>query len=203
MKGTRLFLSLAVVLLFVLLPAVPAHAGGGCHDQATRDVIGTRVDLKGMCFVQTTLRVKPGQAVTWKNFDSMDHMVTGAGVSWGSLENLHPGQSATYRFAASGTYPYACMIHAGMVGAVVVGNGGRASGTESSGTGVLPVISSSSPAGATSEVGSAPSNPVSASSPGPWRMVALVTLGLLVAAAAGVGAQQLGLRRSRARAPGS
>jgi plastocyanin len=195
----RLFLAMSVGLLFVLLPAAPARAGGGCHGGPVKDVVGTTVDLEGMCFVQTILRVKPGQSVTWKNGDQMNHMVTGAGVTWGSLEDLRPRETVTYRFEGPGVYPYACMIHAGMVGAVVVGNGGAPTTTESSGA-VIPVILPSSAAGASAVAGRAPANAAPVSSPGPWRTVALVTLGLLVAVAARIGVQRLGYRRSHPRA---
>jgi plastocyanin len=196
----RLFLAMSVGLLFVLLPAAPARAGGGCHGGPVKDVVGTTVDLEDMCFVQTILRVKPGQSVTWKNGDQMDHMVTGAAGSWGSFEDLRPGETVTYRFERPGVFPYACMIHAGMVGAVVVGNGGAPTTTESSGA-VIPVILPPSAAGASEVAGRAPANPAPVSSPGPWRTVALVTLGLLIAAAVGIVAQRVGFRRSQAKAP--
>jgi plastocyanin len=204
MKAARTFLGLTVLLALVVLPAIPASAGGGCHGGPVSDVKGAAVhntvDLEGMCFVQTIIRIRPGQSVTWKNGDPMVHMVTGAGVTWGSLENLSPGKTVTYSFTNPGIYPYACMIHAGMVGAVVVGNGGTPSGTASGGAGVLPVLSSPSAAGATSIAGQNAANRTPASSAGPWRVIALVTLGLLAAAAAGLGIQRFGLRRSQARA---
>jgi plastocyanin len=196
----RLLLAMSVGLLFVLVPAVPARAGGGCHGGPIKDVRGTTVDLEDMCFVQTILRVRPGQSVTWKNGDSMDHLVTGAAGSWGSLEDLRPGQTVTYRFDRPGVYPYACMIHAGMVGAVVVGDGGKATTTESTATGVTPVISPVPDAQAAPAPAQVQTNPVSSSSPGPWRTVALVTLGMLVAVGAALAAQRMGFRRSRAGA---
>lgn len=199
-RRLRLFLVLGVGLLLALVPSIPARAGAGCHSAEILDVVGTRVDLRQACFVQTIIRVKSGQSVTWTNSDSVDHTVTGVGGSWGSYDSLLPGKSVTYRFGRPAIYPYFCLLHPGMVGAVVVGNGGRPGSTESSGTNVFPVISSVSPAGATAAVGEAPASRVPASSPGPWRAVALVTLGLLVAVAAGLGSRRLGFRRSHARA---
>lgn len=193
-----LFLALSVGLLFVLLPAVPARAGGGCHDPETLDVVGTHVDMKSLCFIQTVLRVKPSQPVTWINADPTGHTVTGVGGSWGSYDTIAPGRSVTYRFTRAGIFPYFCLLHPGMVGAVVVGNGGKPSATQS--TSVLPVVSSPSPAGVSPAAEKVPASPVSASSPGPWRAVALVTLGLLVTGAVAVGAHRLRLRRSQARA---
>ena len=203
MKGRRLRLLvvLSIGLLFVLLPAVPARAGGGCHDPQTLDVAGTHVDLEQLCFVQTVLRVKSGQPVTWTNQDSTGHTVTGVGGSWGSYDTILSGKSVTYSFSKAGIFPYFCLIHPGMVGAVVVGGGGKPSGTESSTTGVFPVTSSPSPAGPGALAETAQANPVS--SPGPWRAVALVTSALLAAVGAGLAAQRLGLRRSHARARAS
>jgi plastocyanin len=203
MKGTRSrwLLALTAGALFVLLPAVPAHAGAGCHNSQIRDVAGTRVDLKDSCFVQTILRVKPGQAVTWTNRDSTEHAVAGVGGTWGDYSTFLLGKSVTYRFSRPGIYPYFCYVHPGMIGAVVVGDGGKATTTESSGAGVAPVTSPLTDTAAAAVVPKAPAKTVPASSSsGPWRTVALVTLGLLVAAAAGIGAQRLGLRRSHAGA---
>jgi len=195
-----LFLALAAGLSFVLLPAVPAHAVAGCHNSEIRDVAGTRVDLKDSCFVQTILRVQPGQAVTWSNRDSTEHGVTGVGGTWGDYTTFLRGKSVTYRFGRAGVYPYFCYVHPGMVGAVVVGDGGKATATESFGAGVIPVTSPLSDAKAAPAAAEPASSPVSASSPGPWRVVALVTLGLLAAVGAGLAAQRLGFRRSHARA---
>jgi plastocyanin len=196
----RLILAMAVGLLFLLLPTIPAHAGGGCHNTAVRDVVGTRVDLRDMCFVQTILRVKAGQAVTWKNSDGTEHTVTGVAASWGSYDPLLPGKSVTHRFGNDGIYPYFCLLHPGMVGVVVVGDGGKASSAETSGAGVSTVTGPGSDTQAAPAAAKVRTNPVSSSSPGPWRTVALVTLGLLVATGAAFAAQRMGLRRSHARA---
>jgi plastocyanin len=200
-RRLSVLLALAAGLSLVILPAVPAHAGAGCHNPDIRDVAGTRVDLRDNCFVQTVLRVKPGQAVTWTNHDATEHAVTGVGGTWGDYATFLRGRSVTYRFSREGVYPYFCYVHPGMVGAVVVGNGGKASSTQSSDAGGVPIVSPPPAASvAPATVPEAETKPVSASSTAPWRTVALVTLGLLIAAAAGIGAQRLGLRRSQARA---
>lgn len=202
-RRLRLFLAITAGLSFVLLPAVPAQAGAGCHNPEIRDVAGTRVDLEDSCFVQTILRVKPGQAVTWTNRDPTEHAVAGVGGAWGSYSTFLLGKSVTYRFSRTGIYPYFCYVHPGMIGAVVVGDGGKATATQSSDAGVFPVASPLSATSAAPAAPEAPATPVSASSPGPWRTVALMALGLLVAVAAGIGARRLGLRRSNAGAGAS
>jgi plastocyanin len=200
-RRRRLFLGFTVGLVLAVVPAVPAHAGGGCHNPELADVAGTHVDLRDDCFVQTVLRVKPGQAVTWTNHDSTEHAVSGVGGTWGNYDTFLRGKSVSFKFSRPGIYPYFCYVHPGMVGAVVVGNGGNASSTQSSDAGVAPIFSPQPGASvAPATVAELETKAVSASSADPWRTVALVALGLLVAAAAGIGAQRLGLRRSQARA---
>jgi plastocyanin len=112
---SRLLLLTAV--LVVVLPGSPASAGGGCHEPPVADATGSVVKLVGFCITPTVLHVRPGTTVTWTNADPVTHNVWGAGWSRGDLE---PGQSTTWAFDAAGTYPYACTLHPGMTGAIVV-----------------------------------------------------------------------------------
>ena len=51
------------------------------------------------------------------------HLITGANQAWGSRdEELKPDQTVSYRFDKPGIYAYACALHRGMSGAVVVGD---------------------------------------------------------------------------------
>ena len=79
----------------------------------------------------TVVRVDAGSTITWTNRDEALHTVTGTDVrsgrpgagSWGSLEELSQNQTFSHTFNDAGVYPYYCMLHPGMIGAVVVGNG--------------------------------------------------------------------------------
>ena len=102
------------------LLVAPASAGG-CVEPIT-DEQGVRVDLTGICFHPTVVRVDAGQRVQWTNADSFDHTVTGANLAWGSIDKIHAGESFTHAFKEPGVYPYSCILHYGMVGAVVVGD---------------------------------------------------------------------------------
>lgn len=117
-----LFAAAGAALVALMMPAVPAAAGGFCHSVPT-DATGTAVEMKDACFTPTVLHVKPGQAITWVNRDGFAHVVIGAGGTWGGFDELARGDSVTYRFGAPGVYPYFCMLHPGMIGAVVVGDG--------------------------------------------------------------------------------
>lgn len=119
-RGTVLALVALGVLL--VLGGSHAHAGGGCH-QPVASGSEPVVHLVGACFTPTIVHVKEGTTVTWTTDPSgVPHTVTGANASWGSSGDVLPGTSFSQPFAAEGVYPYYCMLHPGMVGAVVVGD---------------------------------------------------------------------------------
>src|SRR5262245_32076729 len=171
---------LAAVAVAVVAPAAfagPAWAGGGCHEAMT-DATGTRVDLREACFAPPVIRIAAGAAVTWTNRDDFPHTVTGVGGTWGTYDELATGHSVTHRFEDSGVFPYFCVIHPGMVGAVVVGNG-RSASTTSQVVAVPPATAAPSPAAAPSET---------KASDGAWlwpavavAVLALVAAGTLIA----------------------
>jgi len=113
-------LAAAAFLAVLVLPALPAAAGGGCHAGATQGT-GDTVELADMCFTPSTLSIQPGDSVTFVNTDPMVHNVSGS--MWGHYEDLNPGKSFTATFDQPGIYPYACNYHFGMTGAIVVGDG--------------------------------------------------------------------------------
>ena len=120
MARRTLFVLAATGFASLAVPAIPASAGGGCRGPATTGS-GATVELVGACFTPTTLRVAPGDEVTFVNVDPMTHNVLGGG--WGSLGDLEPDDAFTATFADAGVYPYACSYHPGMTGAIVVGDG--------------------------------------------------------------------------------
>jgi plastocyanin len=118
----------AVVLVGVLtggllLVAAPASAGGGlCHDPEPTSASSVAVDAKDNCFFPTVLYVEEGATVTWTNRDFVPHSVTGLALGWGTgQKTLFRGDSVSVEFSDPGVYPYTCILHPGMVGAVVVG----------------------------------------------------------------------------------
>lgn len=117
---TRTLRCLALAAAIVAVPAVPAVAGGGggCHEPNPTEGSGDTVEMTRFCMSPSTLRVEPGTTVTWKNLDPVPHNVYGSAFFGGDLA---PGASVAHTFADPGTYAYACTLHPGMVGAVVVG----------------------------------------------------------------------------------
>jgi len=119
-----------LVLLFGVAPllvAMPARAGGGCHEGVTRGT-GTAIRIVDACFTPTILQVKPGGTVTWTNSDPVVHNITANG--WGHDDDLRPTERFTATFDEPGLYPFACTYHPGMSGVIVVGTGsGPGNGT--------------------------------------------------------------------------
>ena len=128
----------ALTLAVAFFAAGTASAGGGCHSDVLTDERGTSVALQSSCFNPTVIRVQPGEQVTWTNNDPTAHTVTGVAASWGDYDELNQGESVSYAFETSGVYPYFCLLHPSMVGAVVVGDGSR-SAVGAAGDGVRAV----------------------------------------------------------------
>jgi len=97
----------------------PAFAGG-CGQPATHGT-GTTVAISKMCFRPSLLSVEPGATVTFVNRDPFAHNV--GGQLWGHFDDLGPGQRFRATFDGEGVYPFACTLHPGMTGAIVVGDG--------------------------------------------------------------------------------
>ena len=113
-------LAAAAFLAVLVLPALPASAGGGCHTGPTQGT-GDTVEIVDMCFTPNALTIRPGDSVTFVNTDAMTHNV--GGTMWGGFDDLNPGDTFTATFDRPGIYPYACSYHFGMTGAIVVGDG--------------------------------------------------------------------------------
>lgn len=124
MRARCLGAAVAIVLSTAVFLPGPADAGGGCHrnfEQGQTEGTGTSVEMVGNCFGTTVLRVATGTEVTWVNRDEIAHRVDGVG--WSVRDDVAGGAQATQRFDAPGTYPYVCVLHPGMFGVVVVGDG--------------------------------------------------------------------------------
>lgn len=109
---------LAVVLLLVLSgcsskpPVVPSA------DAASVDVAATVV-VKDMKFMQPSVTIAVGQAVTWEFDDGfVKHDVVADDGSF--VSELMVGGSYTHVFDKAGTYDYSCSPHPRMTGVVIV-----------------------------------------------------------------------------------
>ena len=78
----------AAFLTVLIVPAIPAAAGGGCHTGATQGT-GDTVELVDACPTPTILTIDPGGTVTFVNEDPFAHNVIGS--AWGHPEDLNQG----------------------------------------------------------------------------------------------------------------
>jgi len=116
--------ALLVLATAVLVPgAPPASAGGGCHAEGISDGAATELRLTQNCFEPGVARVAAGDTVTWVNTDDVAHTVTGARNLFGGYDELLEGDTYSNTFEDEGVFPYFCVLHPSMVGAIVVGNG--------------------------------------------------------------------------------
>ena len=123
-QGTRVGIVVGAVLGIVALGALPAGAGGGGHcADPLAEGEGAAVDMLDACFTPAVLHVGVEEEITFTNLDPMAHNVAPAGWGWGHVDALRQGESFTARFDEAGIYPYACSLHPGMTGAVIVGGG--------------------------------------------------------------------------------
>ena len=119
MTGVRRFATIAVLAMMGTAAGVTAaHAGGGGHCEPSEGDAGV-VELSGACFLPSTLHADAGDAITFVNRDRFAHNVSGTG--WGQYEDLAHGERFTTSFADPGIYPFACTLHPGMNGVVLVG----------------------------------------------------------------------------------
>jgi plastocyanin len=184
-KGVLLLVSLLPVMLVVL----PAQAGGGGHGCAEgfANGTGTTVITEGVCFSPTVLHIEPGDTVEFETSDGIPHTVGGIGGSFGDLfRKLHPGEAVSYRFDEEGTFPYACMLHPGMGGAIVVGDG-KGSATAAGVSEVAPPPAA--------EADEAPATHQPTSEQRPWLVPVAIALGIALLAIAAIP------RRRRATSP--
>jgi plastocyanin len=184
---TSLLLGASVIAATLSLAAPAWGSGGGGCGRPVTDARGLRVEIRAFCFTPTVLHVDRGETVTWTNRDPFAHNVMGASAAWGTFDFLKPDRSINYRFVQTGTYPFVCTLHPGMVGAVVVGNG-NGPALERTTTGSGPVVTV--PGARVSQAS------VAGSSAGPWPAAAFAAFGLFLAAVASLVLQRRAIGRN-------
>jgi plastocyanin len=131
-----------------LISAPSAAAGDPCYHGFTLPddtaMASTTVTLEPCAFAPTIASVPVGAKVTFQNPTQFTHLITGANQTWGSRDTeVAPGASVSYSFDKAGLYAYACALHRGMSGVVMVGDAagitaaavGSTSGTTTGATG--------------------------------------------------------------------
>jgi plastocyanin len=187
---SRLTVVALTIVASALLSVGPATAGGGCmHGTSPTDGTGSTVEMVDACFTPTVLHVERGAEVDFVNRDEgVAHNVVGVGGTWGSVDNVSFGESASYRFDSNGVYLYACFLHEGMIGAVVVGDGSGSADLASVHPAVQNVIDTDSD-------GTAPAAEIATSEGVNALVITVIVVGLLLSGLT-IGLVVRGRRRS-------
>lgn len=108
----------AAVIAVALAGASPAS---GAAPEA-RTGAAAKVTLEDISFKPATVRIRRGDRVTWTWLDgpSIPHDLRSTGSPRFKGRSAAKSGTHTVRFTRAGKYRYACTIHAGMTGTVVV-----------------------------------------------------------------------------------
>ena len=175
--------------------AAPVAAGDPCfHDMSRPPVSEDAVAVVKMdkcAFFPTIAHVPVGTEVRFINGDVVGHEIVGANLTWGHHDKvLGTDDQLAVKFAKAGTYPYTCMIHPGMTGAIIVGDAASAAAAPGGATVVEPAPGDGAAA-------QPPAEPASTSAQsGSFGLVAGV-LGVAIATFVAVLAGSLAIRRRR------
>jgi len=155
MRALRLVVA-AGVLVASMAFAAPVAAGDPCYhgfEIPTRsEASETQIKMMPCAFAPTVTRVKVGATVEWFSGPDFVHLLTGANQEWGSRDvEVQPDSVVAYRFDKPGVYPYACALHRGMSGTIIVGDG-----VASSTGGGAAVVAVKPPEAAASTVAASP-----------------------------------------------
>jgi plastocyanin len=129
------------LLAAAALAAPAVLAGDPCfHSFDNRPPVSSAatdaISIQECTFGPTVAYVPLGAEVTWQNASSQGHEVVGSNLTWGAHDKLlQPGDTIGWTFETAGVYAYSCMLHPGMTGAIVVGDGAAAAAPAGAGSG--------------------------------------------------------------------
>ncbi len=77
------------------------------------------ITIKDFAFTPSTLTIEKGANVTWVNDDTVAHRIN-SDTQLFTSNDLNKGDTFTYQFNDTGTFPYHCGIHLYMKGTIIV-----------------------------------------------------------------------------------
>jgi plastocyanin len=75
--------------------------------------------LTNTAYVPNPITVSVGTTIKWTNNDNVGHTVSSQNNLWDSGD-IEPGATYSRTFQSTGTFPYYCAYHPGMVGTIAV-----------------------------------------------------------------------------------
>ena len=109
---------------FLIMALLAALWISGCSDDKSTSSNpppppGNRVSITGSSFSPASLTISVGDTVTWTNNDAVAHTSTSNTGVWNS-GTLTNGQSYSFVFGSTGSFPYHCTFHPTMTGTIIV-----------------------------------------------------------------------------------
>ncbi len=118
MKTSNLFLCICLTIFVSVFTSSCSKSSGNNGNAQTG--ASNSVSIAGMAFGPSSLTVKNGTTVIWKNNDPIAHTVTSNdGTSFNSGP-LNSGATFSYTAKTPGTFGYHCTIHPGMTATLIV-----------------------------------------------------------------------------------
>jgi plastocyanin len=159
-----LLMSVGLFAIAGMLTAPSVAAGDPCYhgfDIPPRTTASeTQIKVAPCAFAPTVAMVAPGSTVTFFSGPGFTHLITGANAEWGSRDvELKPDSEVSFTFDKPGIYPYACALHRGMSGTIVVGDLAAAVGASTGTGGTTTTGTTSGQAPAASTGSTVPSGP--------------------------------------------
>lgn len=107
----------ALLALAVALAGCSTTPDGPRPGNVTPRADDAVVELVGLSFAPSTLRVPIGKRVLWRWTDAVVHNVVSDDFVSSKAQS---GGTYAVRFDKAGSYPYRCTLHTGMEGTIVV-----------------------------------------------------------------------------------
>ncbi len=120
MKRNNIFLIIIFAGLFTIINSSCSKSSNTSTTGGSTGTASNVVTIANMSFSPSTITVKVGTTVTWKNNDGYAHTVTSDDGTNFNSGNLGAGASFSYTTKTVGTFDYHCNIHSGMSGTLVV-----------------------------------------------------------------------------------
>lgn len=116
MKFSRIYSGLLILCIICAASCKEKKSDG---PNPTPTPPANEVFMTGNKFVPSTITVTAGTTVKWTNKEAVIHTVTSDNGVFNSVD-LGMNQEFSFKFTTVGTYPYHCIHHLGMNGAVIV-----------------------------------------------------------------------------------
>jgi plastocyanin len=122
-----LAVSVVAIMFAIVACSTPSAPSGGTSSGSSG---GETITLQNLSFSPSTLTVKAGDRVDFKNADQVPHHIV---VGTDDLGEQAPGEDKTWTAPKDGIYLMKCLIHPQMQGQITVGAGGSTVGTAAPG----------------------------------------------------------------------